>query len=123
LARFGNPCDLDLEAWEHLARKQRKEERKNMTATETKKATAAPSETIAKLFQDDHELQTRPSLGQPAEGAAYIALVCLLLFWVVVSVATAICVVALLLPGHLGLSNLAQELGNLLPADPLFYTT
>ena len=69
-----------------------------MSATETKKATAAPSETIVEFFQGDYELQTRQSLGQPAEGAAYIALVCLLLFWVVVSVATAICVVALLLP-------------------------
>jgi hypothetical protein len=45
----------------------------------------------------------------------------LLLVWVVFS--AAILVVALLLPGHLGLSDLLQTLGNLPPTDsPSFMT-
>ena len=72
----------------------------------------------------DYELQTHPSLGQTAEKPPYaVALACLLLVWAVLSVATAILVVALLLPGHLGLGDLLQALVNLLPADPLIYAT
>jgi hypothetical protein len=71
----------------------------------------------------DYELPTHLSLGQTAEKAAYaVALACLLLVWPVLSVATAILVVALLLPGHLGLSDLLQALGNLLPGrSPILY--
>jgi hypothetical protein len=64
---------------------------KNMSATETKKATAATSETIAELFQ------THPSLGQIKDKPAYtVALVCLLSVWPIFSLATAILVVAVL---------------------------
>ena len=89
-----------------------------MSATETKKATASTSETIAELFQ------THPSLGQIKDKPAYtVALVCLLSVWAIFSLATAIVVVAVLLPGHLGLSDWLQALGNLLPADFPICTT
>ena len=72
----------------------------------------------------DYELQRHPSPGQTEEKPVYtLALACLLLVWAVFSVATAIFVVALLLPGHLGLSDLLQALGNLLPADSPIFTT
>jgi hypothetical protein len=72
----------------------------------------------------DYELQTHPSPRQTEERPVYpLALAGLLLVWVVFSTATAILVVALLLPGHLRLSDLLQTLGNLLPTDsPSFMT-
>jgi hypothetical protein len=90
-----------------------------MSATETKTPIAATSETIAEL------LRTQPSPGQTKEKPFYtVALACLLLVWAVFSLATATFVVALVLPGHLGLSDLLQALGNLLPADlPSLYGT
>jgi hypothetical protein len=72
----------------------------------------------------DYELRTQQSLGQTAEKPAYtVAIACLLLVLGVYIIATAILVVALLVPGHLGLSDLLQTLSNLLPAGPLIYTT
>jgi hypothetical protein len=47
-----------------------------------------------------------------------VALACLLFVWALFSLATAILVAALLLPGHLGLSDLLQVLAKLLLGDP-----
>jgi membrane-associated HD superfamily phosphohydrolase len=56
LTRFGNPCDVAFEKLrnhpEPAPRKQRKEEAKNMSAKETKKAAGAPSATVDELFQE-----------------------------------------------------------------------
>jgi len=94
-----------------------------MSATDTKRATAA-THFLGMNRSLDYELQTPPSLGQTEKKPAYaVALACLLLVWAVFSVATAILVAALLLPGHLGLSDLLQALGNLLPADASMYAT
>lgn len=72
----------------------------------------------------DYEVQTLPSLARSAEKPAWtMALVCLLLVWVVFTLGTAILVVALLLPGDLGLSDSLKALGNLLPADSLICMT
>jgi hypothetical protein len=72
----------------------------------------------------EYELQTHPPVSQAGEKSAHtVALACLLLVWTVFGVATVIFVVALLVPGHLGLSDLLQALGNLLPADAPMYTT
>ena len=72
----------------------------------------------------EYELQTHPPVSQAGEKPARtVALACLLLVWTVFGVATVIFVAALLLPGHLGLSDLLQVLGNLLPADAPMYTT
>jgi len=70
----------------------------------------------------DYELRSHPSLAKTEEKLGYtVALACLLLIWTVFSLATAILMIALLVPGHLGLSALLQALGNLLPADfPMF---
>ena len=94
-----------------------------MSATDTKRATAAT--VFSGMNRSlDYEFQTPPSFGQTEKKPAYaVALACLLLVWAVFSVATAILVAALLLPGHLGLSDLLQALGNLLPADASMYTT
>jgi hypothetical protein len=72
----------------------------------------------------DYELQRHPSPRQTEGRPVYpLVLAGLLLVWVVFSAATAILVVALLLPGHLGLSDLLQTLGNLPPTDsPSFMT-
>jgi hypothetical protein len=90
----------------------------------------SPSELGEEDFIFRHEplsrlpVATHPSLGQTAEKPAYaVALACLLLVWAVLNVATAILVVALLIPGHLGLSDLLQALCKLLPTDRLIYTT
>ena len=71
------------------------------------------------------EWQTESSLGQTNEQPGWtITLVCLLLVWAVFSLATLVLLVAVLLPGHLGWSDLLQALGQLLPADPShFYGT
>jgi len=68
----------------------------------------------------DYELQIRQSPGQTA--AYPVAGVCVLLVCAVLSVAAAILLLALLFPGHLGLSDLLQALSNLVPAGP-YYTT
>jgi hypothetical protein len=71
-----------------------------------------------------YELQTHSPRGRVEEHPAYIvALACLLLGWAIFSVATAILLAALFLPGHLGLMDLLKELGNLVPADAPMYTT
>ena len=89
-----------------------------MSATETKKATAATLETVAELFG------ARRSVGKTeAKPAWKVALECLLVVWAVFSVAMAILIIALFVPGHLGLSDLLQALGNLLPPDFPFFTT
>ena len=94
-----------------------------MNATDTKRATAAMH--FSGMNRSlDYELQRHPSLGQTEKKPAYaVALACLFLVWAVFSVATAILVAALLVPGHLGLSDMLQALGNLLPADAPMYTT
>jgi hypothetical protein len=96
----------------------RKGERKNMSATGTKRATAATLETVAELFG------ARPSVGKTEAKTAWkVALECLLAVWAVFTVEMAILTIALLVPGHLGLSDLLQALGNLLPPDFPFFTT
>jgi hypothetical protein len=47
----------------------------------------------------------------------------LLLASLVSSATTAILIVALYLPGHLGLGDLLRAIGDLLPTDPVSYTT
>jgi hypothetical protein len=99
-----------------LTTKSEKKERKSMSATETKKVTAA--ETVAELFH------ARPSLGKTGAKAAWkVALECFFIVWAVFSVATTILIIAAFVPGHLGLSDLLQALGNLLPPDFPFVTT
>jgi hypothetical protein len=72
----------------------------------------------------DYELQTRPSVSQTGEKPAHtVALACLLLVWAVFGATAVIFVVALLFPGHLGLSHLLQALGNLFSAGAPMYTT
>jgi hypothetical protein len=89
-----------------------------MSATEVKKVTAAILETVAAPFH------ARPSLGKTeAKPAWRVALDCLLVVWAVFAVAMAILVIAVFIPGHLGLSDLLQALGNLLPPDFAFSTT
>jgi hypothetical protein len=81
-----------------------------MSATETKKPTAV--ETVAELFY------ARPSVGETEAKAAWkVALECFLIVWAVFSVAMAILIIAVFVPGHLGLNDLLQALGNLLPPD------
>jgi hypothetical protein len=66
----------------------------------------------------DCDLPTQPSPVDIKDRAAYtIALACLLFFWAVFSLATVILAAALLVPGHLGLADLLQALGKLLPTD------
>jgi hypothetical protein len=71
-----------------------------------------------------YQLQTKslvfPIAGQPVYNTG---LAILLLAWFVFSVATITFSVALFLPGHLGLGDLLRALGELLPADPVVYTT
>jgi hypothetical protein len=72
----------------------------------------------------DYDFRTHPSVSQTGEKPAHtVALACLLIVWAVFGVTAVIFVVALLFPGHLGLSDLLQVIGNLLPADAPMYTT
>ena len=72
----------------------------------------------------DYQLPAHPWLGRTEAKPAYtVALACLLLAWAAFSLATAILTVALLVPGHFGLTALLQALGNLLPADFPMFTT
>jgi hypothetical protein len=86
-----------------------------MSATATKKATAATLEKVAELFH------ARPSVGKTE--AWKVALDCLLIVWAVISVAVVVLVIALFVPGHLGLGDLLQALGNISPPDLPFLTT
>jgi ribosomal 50S subunit-associated protein YjgA (DUF615 family) len=53
LERLGNPCDILVEKLRnHPEPSQRKEVRKNMSATNTKKATAAAAEPINEFFHE-----------------------------------------------------------------------
>jgi hypothetical protein len=89
-----------------------------MSATLTKTATAPLSETTSELIRTDS------SLGQIKEKPAYrIALVCLLSVWAAFCLATVILIIAMILPGHLGLSDWLQALSNLLPANFPISTT
>jgi hypothetical protein len=59
-----------------------------------------------------------------AEEQTYTALLGLFLFaWFLFSAATAILLIVLFIPDHLGLSALLRTLGDLLPTDPVNYTT
>jgi hypothetical protein len=72
----------------------------------------------------DCELQIPPSLGQAEQKPAYaVPLACLLVAYAVFSLTTVFLVVVVFIPGHLGLSNLLQALGHLLPIDAPIYTT
>ena len=67
----------------------------------------------------DYKLGLQPvAVRNEAKPAYGVALACLLSIWAVFGLATMVLAVALLVPGHLGLSDLLQALGNLLPADP-----
>jgi hypothetical protein len=70
---------------------------------------------------------TLPRLPLPkgaGEKPAYIAgVTCLLLLWAVYAVLTALLLVAVFSPGHLGLSDWLRALANLWPEDyPMFST-
>jgi hypothetical protein len=61
---------------------------------------------------------------QSAEKPAYAgSLALLLLTWVAMNATSAILLAALFFPGHLGLSDLLRAIGELLPIDPVGYTT
>jgi hypothetical protein len=72
---------------------------------------------------EDTIIESRAPVETSPRSDHAVTLVCLLSVWVVFSVATVILVVALLLPGHLGCSDLLQTLSNVLPADFPIYTT
>jgi hypothetical protein len=73
----------------------------------------------------DYKLGVQPVAGRNEAKPVYaVALAFLLLTWAVFGLATMVLAVALLVPGHLSLSDLLQALGNLLPADlPNLYGT
>ena len=72
----------------------------------------------------DHQLETNRSFARTAQKNTYAGpLGFLLLAWFAMSVAAVISLVALCLPGHLGLSELLRAIGDLLPTDPASYTT
>jgi hypothetical protein len=72
----------------------------------------------------DHQLETNQSFASIIDKQAYAGpLAFLLLAWLAASVATAILLVALFLPGHLGLSDWLRAVDGLLPTDPPSYTT
>jgi hypothetical protein len=99
-----------------LTTKSEKRRKEYMSATAIKKATAA--ETVAELFP------ARQSVGKTEAKAAWkVALECFVIVWAVFSVAIAILIIAAYVPGHLGLSDLLQALGNLLPPDFPLVTT
>jgi preprotein translocase subunit Sec61beta len=89
-----------------------------MSATQTRKATAAIFETVAEPF-DAGTIRGKTE----AKPAWKVALDCLLIVWAVISVAVVVLVIALFVPGHLGLGDLLQALGNLSPPDLPFFTT
>lgn len=65
-----------------------------------------------------------PSLKRSDGNPAYFAAVaCLLLLWAGFSVLTALLVVAIFVPGHLGLSDWLQSLISLWPTDTPMFTT
>jgi hypothetical protein len=65
-----------------------------------------------------------PSLKRSEENPAYfVAVECLLLLWAGFSVVAALLVVAIFVPGHLGLSDWLQALVNLWPTDTPMFTT
>ena len=68
--------------------------------------------------------ETNQSSVGTAENHVYAGpLAFLLLAWFALSAATAILLVALFLPGHLGLSDLLRSIDDLLPIDPASYAT
>jgi hypothetical protein len=70
----------------------------------------------------DIELPRRLSPDQP--GLAYrFSLACLLFLWVVAILVPALLTVALFVPGHLGLTDLIQDLTRLLPVGAPMFTT
>jgi hypothetical protein len=77
----------------------------------------------------DHEVENLPpprptkTKGTNTFGLAHLSLACLLLVWIIFSVATALLLVVLFGPDHSGLSHLVQALGNLVPVDSPIYTT
>jgi hypothetical protein len=70
------------------------------------------------------QLETYPSLVRITEKQACTAALVFMLFtWLLFSATAAILFLALLLPGHFGLSDLLRALGDLLPVDPVIYAT
>lgn len=89
-----------------------------MSATETEKVTSATLETVAELFH------SHPSLDNTGAKPGWkVALECLLVVWAVFCVAMVTLVIALYVPGHLGLSNFLQGLSNLFPSGFPYFTT
>ena len=71
-----------------------------------------------------YDSQTELSYQRTEEKPGYVAaLACLLLIWVVFSVAVVVLLIALFDPGHLGLDELLQGVGRILPADASILTT
>jgi hypothetical protein len=72
----------------------------------------------------DHQPQTNQSFAPTIDKQAYAGpLAFLLLAWLAASVAIAILLLALFLPGHLGLSDWLRAVDGLLPTDSPSYTT
>jgi hypothetical protein len=71
-----------------------------------------------------YDSQTELSYQRTEEKPGYVAaLACLLLIWVVFSMAVVVLLIALFDPGHLGLDGLLQEWDCMLPADAPILTT
>jgi hypothetical protein len=72
----------------------------------------------------DYELQTELSHVQIERQPVYIAAaIFMILLWVVFSVMSTILLIAIFIPGHLGLTGLLQLLGRAFPADFPILTT
>ncbi|HET9378960.1 MAG TPA: hypothetical protein VFO40_28570 [Chthoniobacterales bacterium] len=72
----------------------------------------------------DHQLKTNQLFAPIIDQQAYTGpLAFLLLAWLAASVVTAILLLALFLPGHLGLTDWLRAADGLLPTDPPSYTT
>ena len=65
-----------------------------------------------------------PSLKWIEEKPAYLAgVACLILLWAVFSAVTVLVMVAIFIPGHLGLSDWLRVWANLWPGDSPMFTT
>jgi len=71
-----------------------------------------------------YEPQTPLSYDRTEAKPGYVtALASLLLVWAVLTVAGTVLLIALFLPGHLGLDGLLRELSRVLPSDAPILTT
>jgi hypothetical protein len=72
----------------------------------------------------EYQLRRLPSPKWIEEKPAYlVGVACLILLWAVYSAVTVLVVVAIFIPGHLGLSDWLRGLANLWPGDSPMFTT